>query len=201
MGTAIATLPDLPLFPLSTVLFPGGHLRLRIFEPRYLDMVRECTGRDAPFGVCLILEGAEAGIPAVPAAVGTLAKVTDFFSDADGILGIQVVGGERFRVERVHMRDNGQVRGEAEPWEPEPRIALPPEHVLLSDILRRLIEQVAPQWQDAEDASYDEAAWVGYRLAELLPLDNAERQALLEVRDPLERLAELRDALPRFQRE
>jgi len=201
MGAATATLPDLPLFPLSTVLFPGGQLRLRIFEPRYLDMLRECTGRDAPFGVCLILEGTEAGAPAVPAAVGTLAKVTDFFTDADGILGIHVVGGERFRVERVHMRDNGQVRGEAMVWDPEPHLELPPEHVLLSDILRRLIEQAAPQWHGADSACYDDAGWVGFRLAELLPLDNAERQALLELNDPLERLAELRDALPRFQRE
>ena len=201
MPANASVIEDLPLFPLSTVLFPGGQLRMRIFEPRYLDMVRECTGRDAPFGVCLILEGTEVGAPAVPAATGTLAKVTDFFTDADGILGIHVAGGERFRVERVHMRDNGQLRGDARPREPEPRVELPSEHVLLSDILRRLIEQAAPQWHGADAASFDDASWVGFRLAELLPLDNAERQALLELDDPLERLAELRDVLPRFQRE
>lgn len=201
MRPATDRLDDLPLFPLSTVLFPRGQLRLRIFEPRYLDMVRECAGRDAPFGVCLILEGKETGAPAVPAAVGTLARVTDFFTDGDGILGIQVVGSERFRVEKVHMRDNGQVRGEATCWTPEAHMELPPEHVLLADILRRLVEQAAPQWHDADAACYDQASWVGFRLAELLPLDNTERQALLEMRDPLERLAALRDALPRFQRE
>jgi hypothetical protein len=194
-------LDDLPLFPLSTVLFPRGRLRLRIFEPRYLDMVRECAGRDVPFGVCLILEGRETGAPAVPAAVGTLARIADFFTDGDGILGVQAVGKERFRVEKVHMRDNGQVRGQATGWAPEEDMELPPEHVLLADILRRLVEQAAPQWHDADAACYDQASWVGFRLAELLPLGNTERQALLEMRDPLERLADLRDALPRFQRE
>ncbi len=201
MGSSIATMTDLPLFPLSTVLFPDGHLRLRIFEPRYLDMVRECSGSEAPFGVCLILEGRETGDPAVPAAVGTLARITDFFSDADGILGIHVRGHQRFHVRHVHMRDNGQMRGEVECWEPEPILELPPEFGLLGDILQRLVEQAAPQWRHADARCYDRADWVGYRLAELLPLDGSERQRLLEMRDPLRRLADLRDALPRFQRE
>jgi uncharacterized protein len=201
MGSSVATITDLPLFPLSTVLFPEGLLRLRIFEQRYLDMVRECTGRGGPFGICLILDGNETGEPAVPAAVGTLARITDFFSDADGILGIRVEGQERFRVSRVHMRDNGQVRADVECWEPEPVQELPPEFGLLGDILHRLVEQAAPHWRQADTACYDRADWVGFRLAELLPLDPAERQVLLEMRDPLRRLAELRDALPRFQRE
>ena len=70
---------EVPLFPLSTVLYPGGQLQLRIFEPRYLDLVRECTRTGSAFGVCLILEGREVGVPALPAAVGTLAHITDFF--------------------------------------------------------------------------------------------------------------------------
>ncbi|KGI76650.1 LON peptidase substrate-binding domain-containing protein [Oleiagrimonas soli] len=201
MASTVSTLTDLPLFPLSTVLFPGGQLRLRVFELRYLDMVRECTRSDAPFGVCLILEGQEVGAPAVPAAVGTLARITDFFTDAGGILGIRAQGQERFRVERVHMRDNGQLRGDVRCWEAEAEQELPAEFVLLGEVLQRLIEQAAPHWRDAPKSSYDEASWVGYRLAELLPLDVAERQMLLELRDPVARLAELRDVLPRFQRE
>ncbi|RAP56996.1 LON peptidase substrate-binding domain-containing protein [Oleiagrimonas sp. MCCC 1A03011] len=201
MASSVSSISDLPLFPLSAVLFPSGQLRLRVFEPRYLDLVRECTQRDAPFGVCLILEGQEAGEPAVPAAVGTLARITDFFTDAGGILGIHAKGQDRFRVERVHMRDNGQLRGDVRCWEPEPETSIPAEFVLLADILHRLVEQAAPHWRDAPQTCYDQASWVGYRLAELLPLDPAERQMLLELRDPVERLAELRDALPRFQRE
>lgn len=192
---------DLPLFPLSTVLFPGGLLQLRIFEPRYLDMVRECSRSDSPFGVCLILEGHEVGEPAVPAAVGTLAQISDFFSTGEGLLAITARGGRRFRVHQVRMRDNGQLRGDVECWDDEPGLEVPPEFGLLPGILERLVEQIAPHWQDAPRQKYDDASWVGFRLAELLPLDGAERQMLLEIRDPLERLAELRDLLPRFQRE
>ena len=79
-----STLPDIPLFPLSSVLFPGGRLHLRIFEPRYLDLVRECCRDGSPFGVCLILAGRESGEPAVPAAIGTLARISDFQRDEDG---------------------------------------------------------------------------------------------------------------------
>ena len=89
---------DLPLFPLSAVLFPGGPLALRIFEQRYLDLVRDCARRSSGFGVCLILQGREAGEPAVPAAVGTVARITDFYTLPDGLLGISAEGGERFQV-------------------------------------------------------------------------------------------------------
>jgi Lon protease-like protein len=201
MGSTVATITNLPLFPLSTVLFPEGQLRLRIFEPRYLDMVRECTGKGSPFGVCLILEGQEVGAPATPAAVGTLARITDFFIDDDGILVIHAQGQERFRVQQVHLRDTGLVRGDVACWEPEPKQELPPEFGLLADILHRLIEQAAPQWSQADASCFDRADWVGFRLAELLPLDPSERQPLLEMRNPLQRLTELRDLLPRFQRD
>jgi Lon protease-like protein len=186
---------------LSTVLYPGGLIQLRIFEQRYLDMVRECARHDSPFGVCLILEGHEAGDPAVPAAVGTLAQISDFFSTGEGLLAITARGGQRFRVQHVHMRDNGQLRGDAQCWEDEPELEVPPEFGLLPGILERLIEQVAPHLQDVPRQHYDNASWVGFRMAELLPLDGSERQMLLETRDPLGRLAQLRDLLPRFQRE
>lgn len=201
MGSAAITSSDLPLFPLSTVLYPGGLLQLRIFEQRYLDMVRECARSDIPFGVCLILDGHEVGEPAVPAAVGTLARICDFFSTGEGVLAITARGGQRYRVHQVRMRDNGQLRGDVERWDDEPELLIPPEFGLLPGILERLIEQASPHWHDAPRQCYDDASWVGFRMAELLPLDGAERQMLLEIRDPLKRLAELRDLLPRFQRE
>jgi hypothetical protein len=191
---------DLPLFPLSSVLYPGGRLQLRIFEPRYLDLVRECSRHGSGFGVCLILQGQEAGEPAVPAAVGTLAHITDFHNREDGLLGIVAEGGARFRVARTRVRSDGLVRGEVEMWPDEPRRAVPVELALLASIAERLVEQMAPHWQSAPRSRYDDAGWVGFRLAELLPLDPEEQQRMLELTDPVRRLAELRDILPRFQK-
>ncbi|WP_430392419.1 LON peptidase substrate-binding domain-containing protein [Dyella sp. 20L07] len=191
---------ELPLFPLGTVLYPGGQLPLRIFEPRYLDMVRECARTGTPFGVCLILEGNEAGAPALPAAVGTLAHIVDFSNREDGLLGILAEGGARFRVTRTRVRSDGLVRGDVEPWPTEETEQVPVEFALLQSILERLIENMAPHWRHAPRDLYDDAGWLGFRLAELLPLQNDERQHMLELTDPVRRLAELRDILPRFQR-
>lgn len=191
---------EIPLFPLSTVLFPGGPLQLRIFEPRYLAMVRECARANSAFGVCLILRGREAGVPAQPEAVGTLARISDFYTLPDGLLGIGAEGGQRFRVLRARAREDGLLLGTIERWADEPTLAVPPEFGLLATILERLTEQLEPAWKDAPRASYDDAAWVGFRLAELLPLDDDERQQLLELTDPVARLGQLTVWLPRFQR-
>jgi Lon protease-like protein len=193
-------LPDVPLFPLRTVLFPGGQLALRIFEPRYLDMVRECARQDSGFGVCLILQGRETGAPAVPAAVGTIARITDFHTGGDGLLAIVAEGGARFRVARSRARSDGLLRGAAVLWPPEPQQEVPVEFALLQSIAERLVETMAPHFRHAPRSMYDDAGWVGFRLAELLPLDVEEQQRMLELTDPLQRLAELRDALPRFQK-
>ncbi|PWK86624.1 LON peptidase substrate-binding domain-containing protein [Fulvimonas soli] len=191
---------EIPLFPLGTVLLPDAQLPLRIFERRYLDMVRDCARQGGGFGVCLILEGREAGEPAVPAAVGTLARIVDFHTREDGLLGILVRGGERFRVTRCRARADGLLRGEVELWPAEPAMPVPVEFALLQGILERLVETMAPQWRDAPRGAYDDAGWLGFRLAELLPLGDEERQRLLELTDPVQRLAELRDILPRFQK-
>jgi len=193
-------LPDVPLFPLRTVLFPGGQLALRIFEPRYLDMVRECTRQDCGFGVCLILQWRETGAPAVPAAVGTIARITDFHTGDDGLLAIIVEGGARFRVVRSRARSDGLLRGSVVLWPADSPQQVPVEFALLQSIAERLVETMAPHFRRAPRSMYDDAGWVGFRLAELLPLDAEEQQRLLELTDPLQRLAELRDVLPRFQK-
>ncbi|MGP1667203.1 MAG: LON peptidase substrate-binding domain-containing protein [Rhodanobacter sp.] len=193
-------LVEMPLFPLSTVLFPEGQLPLRIFEPRYVDLVRECTRHNKSFGVCLILQGSESGAPAVPAAMGTTARITDFHTDGDGLLAILAEGGTRFRVERSRVRADGLLRGHVELWADEPKHPVPVEFALLQSILERLIESMAPQWRLAPRSAYDDASWLGFRLSELLPLDVAEQQRMLELTDPLQRLADLRDILPRFQK-
>lgn len=193
-------LVEMPLFPLASVLFPGGRLQLRIFEPRYLDLVRECTRHGTGFGVCLILQGQETGEPAVPAAIGTIARISDFHRDEGGLLGIVAEGGSRFRVARSRARSDGLLRGDVEVWPDEPEQPVPVEFALLQTILERLIETMAPQWRDAPRSAYDDASWLGFRLAELLPLDAGEQQHMLELDDPVQRLAELRDILPRFQK-
>ena len=187
---------DIPLFPLNTVLFPGGPLSLRIFERRYLDLVRDCTRNGSGFGVCLILQGREAGEPAVPAAVGTFARIVDFYTLSDGLLGIRASGGQRFHVDRSRVRDNGLAHGEVQFWPDEPAIAIPPEHALLATILERLLDKLESKY---ERDSLDDASWVGFRLAETLPLENRERQHLLQMTDPLARLEQLMHYLPRFQ--
>jgi Lon protease-like protein len=191
---------EVPLFPLDTVLFPGGTLGLRVFELRYLDMVRECARADGVFGVNLILSGHETGTGAVPAAVGTLARIVDFDILPDGLLGISVRGEARFRVEKSRARGNGLMLGQIRRWADEPAVAVPVEFSLLPTILERMAEQAGLAWRNGPRERYDDASWVGFRLAELLPLDDADRQRMLELTDPLERLASLRDAIPRFQR-
>jgi Lon protease-like protein len=195
----LVPLTDLPLFPLTAVLFPGGPLALRVFEQRYLDLVRDCARRSSGFGVCLILKGREAGEPAVPAAVGTLARITDFYTLPDGLLGISAEGGPRFQVTTTRVRDNGLVHGEVRFWPDEPSVAVPPEHGLLATILERLIEKAGGPFAKVERSCYDDASWVGFRLAEALPLEQPERQQLLQMTDPLQRLAQLMHYMPRFQ--
>jgi len=190
---------DIPLFPLNTVLFPGGEISLRIFEPRYLDMVRDCTRGNSPFGVCLILSGTEAGEPAMPAAIGTLAHIVDFSTTPDGLLGIRAQGSRRFRLSHSRVRDSGLAHGEVEPWPDEAHVEMPVEFHLLATILERLLEKIGGMHSSAPRENFDDASWVGFRLAELLPLENRERQKMLQATDPLERLGQLMHALPRFQ--
>jgi uncharacterized protein len=193
-------LTDIPLFPLNTVLFPGGPLSLRIFERRYLDLVRDCARNGSGFGVCLILHGSETGETTAPAAVGTFARIVDFCTLPDGLLGISAEGGERFHVDSSRVRDNGLAHGAVRFWPGEPEVALPPEFGLLATILERLLEQPGSAFAKADRRWFDDASWVGFRLAESLPLENRERQHLLQITDPLGRLEQLMYYLPRFQR-
>ena len=193
-------LVDIPLFPLKTVLYPGTQLQLRIFETRYLDMVRDCARSNRGFGVCSILAGEEAGDPATPAAIGTIATINDFDSTAEGLLGIAARGGARFEVQRTRVQADGLLRGDVAVWPDEADIEVPVELALLQSIAARLIETMGSDWRHALPSAYEDASWLGFRLAELLPLTLIEHQRMLEITDPLQRLAELRDILPRFQR-
>src|SRR5690606_39368142 len=116
------------LFPLHAVLVPGATIGLRVCGPRYLDLVRECGRQGAGFGVCMIVEGEEAGAAATPAAFGTEARIEDFGTNDRGLLTLRVRGHRRFHVQRTRVRDNGLVVGEVEWRDPDPVEELRPEH-------------------------------------------------------------------------
>lgn len=186
----------LPLFPLQTVLVPGASLTLRIFETRYLDLVRDCGRSGTGFGVCLIIDGLEAGTPAVPAAIGTEAHIEDFGTTEDGLLMLRVRGARRFHVRQTQRRDNGLIVGEVGWCEPDTDDELRPEHALLGTVLQQVIEQVGGEFSKVAPVRFDDAAWVGWRLAELLPLSNPQRQMLLQEDDPHARLDRLLVLMP-----
>lgn len=190
---------EVPLFPLRTVLFPGGHLPLRIFEQRYLRMVRECVRANSGFGVSLIVEGEEAVSPVRSAQVGTLARIVDWYTLEDGLLGVSAEGTARFITEHTTQEHDGLIMGQVR-WLPEPAACRVPEaHMVLSQVLSRFMEKVGHLYPSYTPDSLDDALWVGYRLSELLPLSGVEKQHLLELTDPIERLQNLLDILPRFQ--
>lgn len=178
----------IPIFPLQTVLFPGALLPLRIFEVRYMDMARDCLKRSSPFGVCLIKEGQEVGAPAVPEAIGCTATLGECDVEELGILKVVARGGERFRIVASEVGKQGLIMGEVERLEPEADAVEAPGLAECADFLRKLIAGIGPQ-RFAEPYLFDNATWVGFRLAEILPLRNDVKQKLLEVTDATLRLA------------
>lgn len=182
---------SLALFPLHTVLLPGSALGLRVFEARYLDLIRDCGRNGRGFGVCLILKGEETGAPAAAAAFGTEARIEDFGQGDDGLLTLRVRGTRRFHVERARVRDNGLQVADVRWCEADAPEPVQPEHGLLPVLLDRIIEKTGGEHARADRALYDDAAWVGWRLAELLPLHDSQRQELLQLDDPHARLERL----------
>lgn len=190
---------SLPLFPLHSALVPGGLMALRIFEPRYLDLVRSCCREGSSFGICGILEGDEVGTAPVPAAIGCEARIVDFSSLADGLLGITVQGGRRFHVQRTRVRDNGLIVADVEWLVDSIGAPLAIEHELMATLLQRLLEQVGGKHAKSPPEKFRDGDWVGWRLTEMLPLSAAQRQGLLQQDDPQQRLQQIQDLLVELQ--
>ena len=190
---------ELPLFPLRTVLFPGAVLPLKIFEQRYLSLVRDCARDETGFGVCLIREGEEAVSPVKPAQVGTCAEIVDWYTLEDGLLGVTTIGTDRFRTRNVWREDDGLFMAEVALLDEPPATAVPEAYSVLSDVLARFMEKVGANYPQSTPEHLQDACWVGYRLAELLPLSGIEKQHMLEMDDPVQRLQQLLDVMPRFQ--
>ena len=167
-----------PLFPLNTVLFPGGPLPLRVFEPRYLDMISRCMKSDSPFGVVLIREGGELG-PATTYSTGTLAKVIDWYQGSDGILGITAIGTERFRLLTTERQDDGLNVGDIELLPDVPKANIPDQYRSLPQILESVMNDLGRLYENLE-RRFGDATWVAYRFAEILPIDLEQKQEFLE---------------------
>ncbi len=180
----------IPIFPLHTVLFPDGPLPLRVFEPRYLDMISTCLKGGTGFGVCLIRDGSEVGEAATTYEVGTVALIHDWHTRHDGLLGITARGEARFRIVSEEVQRNQLLMAEVEILPAEASTDIPAEYLHLADLLRHIIGQIGHRYADLP-ARYGDASWVGFRLAELLPLRLAQKQYFLQLNDPIQRLERL----------
>ena len=184
---------DVPLFPLNTVLYPGGPLVLRIFEPRYLDMISRCMRDGSHFGVVAIEQGGETG-PVAFHDTGTLASIVDWYQEAEGILGIVAVGLGRFRVLRSATQDDGLNVGDVEMIDDEAAHGVPERYAYMAELMESIIDQLGDQY-GLIDRQFDSASWVGFRFAEILPLSLDEKQRHLESNDAVGRLASLAPVL------
>lgn len=203
---------QIPLFPLNTVLFPDGVLPLRVFEARYMDMVRECMKRNTPFGVSLIVRGAEIGGVAQPEIVGCMATIRTWDMPQLGVLHIRTIGGQRFRIRHTHSEASGLLRANVDLIEPDEDVPIAPEHRPCADLLRRVIDDVGAQRAEkrreltGEESAIagevdaiggapfepphrmDSSVWVGNRLCEVLPVPMKAKQKLMELDDARARL-------------
>jgi Lon protease-like protein len=185
---------SIALFPLNVVLFPEGPLPLRIFETRYVDMVSRCMREDQRFGVALIREGSEVG-PAATFDIGTMAKIVDFHQLSDGFLGLSCVGEQRFRILSRSRQPDGLNLAGIENLAREAKTAVPERHARLAELLKTVLPQLGEVYAGIE-MHLDDAAWVGHRLAEILPIAAAEKQFCLELDDPIQRLDVLSPLAP-----
>ncbi len=183
--TAVAHTRELPLFPLNTVLFPGGRLRLKVFEARYLDMAAACLRQNQPFGVCLIRQGHEVGAAARPEPVGCLARIVSADMDSPGVMQVEALGESRFIVESTHVAANQLLLGQVRDKDDELAQPVPAEARVVLDFLRTIAAKL-PEAGLRE--IHDDASWAGFRLAEVLPLKIGARQALLDMNDAVKRL-------------
>ncbi len=195
----------MPIFPLGTVLFPDGVLPLRIFEARYVDMVRACLRDDQAFGVCLITAGHEVGEAADHEPIGCTARIVDWDMEQLGVLLVRAIGGQRFRVVRRSVGAGQLVSAEVESIDPDPFVAIPDPLQDCVTLLRRIVEDVRRREPDpkrqmiAEPYRFDAAGWVANRLCEFVPVAPRVRHQLMALEDPIARLGLVRGYLQRHQ--
>ncbi len=168
---------DLPLFPLNTVLYPGGVLPLKVFEQRYVEMTKRCVRDGSLFGVCLIREGREVGEPAIPANVGCTARIGEWDVPHPNLFHLIAHGEQRFRILRTEVAALGLLMCEAEMLPVEAADQAPDE--LCRSVLSAVVDRIGAE-RFPGPIRLDDPIWIGYRLAEVLPLSTDIRQQLLE---------------------
>lgn len=186
----------IPVFPLHSVLFPGGPLPLRIFEPRYLDMISRCLREGCGFGICLIEEGREVGGIAKVYEVGTLGEISYWHERDDGLLGITFKGLQRFRILDTWEEAGPLLMAEVELLEEAMDCGVDERFEPLVTMLKNIFEHLGHPYI-LLPRDYGSAHWVSARLSELAPLSLERKQALLVIDDPLQRLEQLLELLTR----
>lgn len=182
----------IPLFPLSSIVLPGGRLPLRLFEPRYIRMVSESMKEGTGFGICLAKPGEEGSLETEPFPLGTIARVVDFDQGADGLLHITVLGEQEFTIETYESDPDGLLIGTVHPQAlPEP-VSIPATYSTLAVKLSQIIEHLEPHIS-FPDRDLNSAEWVCNRLLELLPIDATEKYEMLKSFDTESRLKALDD--------
>lgn len=188
------TILEIPIFPLSTVLYPAGRLPLRIFETRYVEMTKACLRDGSVFGVSLIRAGFESGVPAVPSDVGCTARILEWDVPHANLFTLMTQGENVFDIRQRWTREDGLIMARVALREPPDPTPLGARHTGLRTLLTRLIEEIGEDYFP-KPMRMEDAAWVGYRLCELLPVTPERKQALLDARDPLTRLDTVTDLL------
>ncbi|GAB2454514.1 LON peptidase substrate-binding domain-containing protein [Comamonas humi] len=201
------TLTSLPLFPLGTVLFPGGLLPLRVFEVRYLDMVRKCQHAGAPFGVVGLTEGHEVRQAGAPEErfhdVGTLAVIEQLDSPQPGLIALRCRGVERFRILDRHRLPHGLWVADVEQLPADAQVAVPPDLAPVAAALARVQASLREREAEAGHAlpppaeARDDCGWVANRWCELLPAPVEFKQRMMALDNPLLRLELVGDVLAR----
>jgi uncharacterized protein len=190
---------EAPIFPLGSVLFPGGTMALKIFEQRYMDMAKQCLKHAAPFGIALIREGEEVGTPALSHPVGTLARIDDWEMATLGVLEVRVKGEERFRVLEQKVLPSGLIVGNLELIDADDSSASPALAAcatFLKTVHSKIYADARPD-SLPDESQYLDISWVSFRLTEILPFSNSVKQKMLELTDAKMRL----EILQRFLRD
>lgn len=189
----------LPLFPLNAVLFPGGVLPLRVFETRYIDMVRECLKNESPFGIIKIQSGQEVGMAAQPEQVGCLARITQWDMQDLGVLLISLQGEEKFRIVETRVLRDQRLEARVDMMPAETTAPITGMHLSCATALKLVIEDINLRGTREQGASFvspfaqpaqlDDTAWVANRWCEILPIPLMARQKLLELESAESRIA------------
>jgi hypothetical protein len=204
--TTALTLQSLPLFPLGTVLFPGGVLPLRVFEVRYLDMISRCHRAGAPFGVVSLTQGGEVRQPGRQeafATVGTLATISAIEQPRPGLMMVRARGAQRFRVTASDQLKHGLWVADVQRLDADMVVPVPADLQGTSDALANVIRSLQQKATAAEQMPLEppwhlnDCGWVANRWCELLPMPVGLKQRLMELDNPLVRLELVSDVLAR----